>query len=283
METKMNSGRIRLPEMIFGTLVLFLILGFIVRYWMEQALTVVDYVYLTVGALSTWLFFINLGGATVFNSRSKHTPDNTQIESVISGIAMFALVALFCLGMVVMIFPSNIKGMPQEEADAINGRLFIFFLLDVILFVFVAIAMNIWSKCIVPEGYLVLMDTKVLYPGQKYRIWPWMSYSDQVVKAEFQVKAQPIETQCKNDTINILAATFMRVDIEKAKNQGITNIDLSALFNEAENSLILLIKKQTRSITVSELFKGVLNPEKLIVAGVPVIWEGKVQVSSVPA
>lgn len=283
METKINSGRIRLPLMNFGTLIIVVILGFVSRKLIEQPMTALDYAYLIVGAVSVWLFFMNFSDATVFNRRVKHVPDNTKIESVISCIAMFALFGLVCLGMVVMLLPSNFTGAPQTNPDAINGMLLTFFLIDAILLIFIAIAMNIWSKCIVADGYLVLIDTKVLYPGQKYRIWPWMSYNDQVVKAEFPVKTQPIETQCKNDVINIQAASSMKVDIEEAKKRGITNINLSALLEEAENSLDRLIQNQARSITVSELFKGALNPEKLIVAGVPVVWEGRVQVSSVPA
>ncbi len=262
-----------------------LVFGLIFRGMFKAEINVTDYVYMVVGIASTLVFFLNLERATV-PLRFNHMQDigDGSNETMLSIIGFVSFLGLLFAGLSLLSIPLNITGLPPEAyAIPVQKTMSYVFIADILCLVGAMICMNAWSKYIVKEGCFVLTGEKVLYPGDRYRIWQWEDHMPQAVPEKFSVEMDSLEILSKNEEkpVDVEIITSAKVDIGKAKKLGITNIDLPIVRRDAETKLSLAIKKQASSIAFADLFRGVLTPEEMIIAGVPIIWDGKVRVSSV--
>lgn len=272
------SSKLKMPILLFGSLAMFFLLGYSFRYLINAPMGIIDHVYLIAGALGVWLFLMNF--STIFG-RSDHSRKLSKMENMISDIGILEIMVLLMTSMLLLAMPPSIEGISPEATANIQRSVFYIFVFNGIFAIYALVCMNIWSKYEVAEEHLVLMGSKVLYPGEQYRMWPFVNYKDKVIKAESLVKTEAVELRCKNDMVTAKFASFMKINIEEAKKREITNLDLENLSQEAKNSLVDLIKNQASSINVSQLLKGELISKKLDIAGVPIIWEGRIQASTV--
>ena len=231
----------------------------------------INHLYLLTGGFSFWLVLSIFGSGQFLRDHNRKT---NWYKDVISFAGYFACFGLFLMA-TVLIMP--IENFPPEAI----ARVSFLFKIDIMLLLYIfACIIFVWSKYIVKDETFVILDGKILYPGQKYEILPFLSYKVSVMKKSFPLSIDALELVCKNDRLRATVSLSMEFDIEEAKRQEISIYDFSTFYEEAKNCLIGLVQKRAELMNVSEVIEGSMESEKLNIAGFPVIWDGNIQVST---
>jgi len=72
----------------------------------------------------------------------------------------------------------------------------------------------------------------------------------------------------------------MKIDIDEAKKQGISSMNFVELAFGAREALRNIVNRRAETQTIGQLIKGSQENEKITVAGVPVLIEGKIKIST---
>ncbi len=254
----------------FIYLILFLVVIYVMQYYLfGLKFGQINHLYLLTGGFSFWLV-LNIFGSGQF--LRDHNRKTNWYKDVISFAGYFACFGSFLMA-TVLILP--LENLPPEAI----ARVSFLFKIDIILLLYIfACIIFVWSKYVVKDETFVILDGKILYPGQKYEILPFLGYKVSVMKKSFPLSIDALELVCKNDRLRATISSSMAFDIEEAKSRKISAYDFSAFYIEAKECLGSLIQKRAELMNISEVINGNMEPEKLNIAGFPVIWDGNIQV-----
>jgi hypothetical protein len=145
----------------------------------------------------------------------------------------------------------------------------------------------IWSHYQVAEETIVVLDGRILYPGTRFRLWPW---SPSTEKFDQWVRVPPtrMELNFTDGTFEVRVYTAAFLAISTAQERGTSHLDPYAFIREVKDWVLELILEEARLQTLGEFMatfkaregRGALGTWRTI-RGVPVCWTGQAEVALV--
>lgn len=131
-----------------------------------------------------------------------------------------------------------------------------------------------------PDGKITLINNKIYWPGTKISLRPWLRY-DLKIYDKFVPIYEQSSIACKDVLITVGVCANAQIDIDGARKRSIAFIDFKSLIKGIREKVISQFTEDAKNKTVRGLFLGKSQPRSFDVAGVPVIWDGAVEITTV--
>lgn len=132
-------------------------------------------------------------------------------------------------------------------------------------------AFFVWNRYTVSENALMLIDGKLLYPGENYITWPFLTYEFKAVKQDILVEEYtPIN--CTDGKFNLKLKTIVKLNVKEAKKLRIASLDYQKIVQKVEETIPLIIRNRAQKMTLGELL-NYREEYPMLLYGFPLIWE----------
>lgn len=198
--------------------------------------------------------------------------------SLLDTLYIFSGVALILFLILVLVF-SVIS--PNSISDNSVSKIRFFELLMWLITAFIAAWTTFGrSSFIVPISAIALIDNKIRWPGTEISLYPWLNY-DVTVGSDLVYVNEDIRVDCRDGALSAEVRAVVQINIDEARERGVTSIDFNALRDEVSKNVPAYFTEGAKEKTVRELLTGKSSAKNFDAAGIPVFWNGKLEITAV--
>lgn len=292
-------NRVGVPVVHMVALFLFLSIGYLIHFFlMLNPPERINHYYFLTGGFGVWLNYIMMSSSFIRERKShvskkwlekKNNFFKRIGEIARNTVSFFGVLALFgaFLGGMMLITVSNITFLhpgatPEEieQAVGVQQRVEFMFKLDVIFICFgVLCVIFIWSQFQVKDKNIVILNNKLFYPRERYRMWPFMYYADgRVIDEEIEIMPKSLLLRCKDVEFKTTVEVPIRLEIDQARQERLRNLNYLAFTKELKEWLSDLVQEQALQMTGGEMLKGKMKLAKTKISNFPITWNGDIHI-----
>ncbi|MEX1063993.1 MAG: hypothetical protein WED06_01490 [Candidatus Paceibacterota bacterium] len=176
-------------------------------------------------------------------------------------------------GFCVVIMPVlRISNMPVEHEQIIINLMlgsFAYFLLSVLL---------IWTPCRARKNCLAVVDKKILYPEEKFWIWPFFEYDIQEIKQQTIFSFEDLWLNCQDMSVKVIANGRVSVPFEEIMHSKIRLCNVPIFTENLHEQIRRVLESAANNMTVADMVEGGFKAKQFIVASLPVYWDGTINI-----
>jgi hypothetical protein len=263
--------RVLKPTAFLFLLGLFLGLGHLITLCVKGSGMEYDKFQASIAGIGAFLFllYFSLDLFSVTHHRRERWQNKVASVFGVISILIGGLYSVLSLGLM-----TKLELSPGEAVflNPANEILFITSFFTILCFVFM------WTQYVVPFGCIVTINGKVFYPGQTYRLWPFLYYSEvMVIRGKFTTILEVATRGQVPRNITFCFDSFL--DLARAQTEGKKNFyplfvegELYEFFKKIYNNKIIHLSGQ-------QLIDGETDPEKIDIS-FPFTWNGKFTIST---
>lgn len=224
----------RYPIVTFLVSVMFILVAYSVLGGYN--LRLVNYISIALAGLGIWVGFNKMEASVPING---HPREVGWIGEVLSAIGLFAAPVLVFVGMFLV------------TSDFCNKSLLMklyFFSLTYCIVSFLAFDIHF----IVKEKTIVFLEDRVLYPGEKYIMFPMFEYDFLTLSQEVGIETGKIMIECLDAEFEMELFCKVLLDIEKARIAKVSVFDYESFMRDVSKKVVLALQNQAKKMTCAQ-------------------------------
>lgn len=212
---------------------------------------------LLTGVVNTWMGLVGYLYALSRQYRNKHTHRYTNWFAKTASFLGMALSAVQLLFGIVTMFQANSIPMNPENAQSsiqvINLLVLHCINLTSMLCAFI-IWIFLWSQYKVPSNHLIEINGVLYYPGETYRLWPFLNYKAALFEEKFDVDVQLPQLEFANgQKKNVTFSLQGNLILEQMQARGIRSFAKQNFISHMKQDIEVLLRDMAVTITPAQL------------------------------
>lgn len=254
----------RIEWSTFVSLPIFGGLAYFMSWLLDQQIS--NHVLAILGGVITWFLIISL-----FSYRDFLKHDGSWWKSILSGIGVILGYVSLLGGLILMIFAI----MPLSNEVDPDRKFIMLTILGGSVIYCIFSQLFLWSRYVVSDGEIVIVNNKLLYPREKYKLWLLVKYEINKLHEKVNLPSQNLSLNCKDGHFDVVINTSVKLDIDKARLHNVASVvNLRELRQGASDWVARVLTEQSGNMTFGELLKYKPTTQTWI-GGLPIVWAEK--------
>jgi len=209
---------------------------------------------------------IIIGFICIASRDQRIVPSSSFGKAVLSVLgALAGVIAIFTT---MVLFTDSII----DPAPFDRRTLFILQSIDTISFIYFLLCLFfIWNRFIVHEGMVVLRKGQLLYPCTKFTLGVIFREKVEMISTEVDVTMDFL-IPCRNGDFLVSVKSSFTLDVEKAKKENITTINIDEIKKSAKKDMCSKMVQEAKKVTSGTFLRKNIHMTSDR-AGFPIIWE----------
>lgn len=217
--------------------------------------------YSTLGGLGIWLCQIKMTNKSIHGHEKK-------CGWAISALADIAMIFLFLFGMLFILLSVLKQHLTSEMLPIIDNLLILLAALFAI-----GVYNTFYLDCSyeVKRDRLIIIDGKLLSPGEQYVLWPLFRYESCYLYRSVVYPIEKTKIRFKDGDLVLNLIVTVLLDFEAIAQSPITDFDYLAYNEELKRAIVRAVAFQARDQTCGQFLADKIKTAKVSVTGLPVI------------
>lgn len=231
---------------VVGTVCVFLVMFFFPKLVISQAGQETNDIYLLLGAFGVAIFAFIL----FHSGRCHHSVPGlrNKIFSTLGAVAGLIIIvtawALLLAGAVIA---------PELQDSEKLASLIAAYLFSVVYLIFCMA--KIWYRYEVEQGKLVVVNGRVYYPKQQYRLRPWLNNKAEVLETSFDIAVVKLLLQCQDGPVEVDANVRVRLNTLIALETGIIRFNKKEFVSTAQYQVATFLAQQAHGWSIESVVR----------------------------
>lgn len=265
----MGNATLSVRRMHLGTLFLLTIFTF----WLAKMTSMegkeeFDWMYFYLAGFGVWFATVRIIYKTLYGENKIQNNGIIIGESATVVGLLFSCLILFMLSV-------------AKNAPALSFLVEIALKTYILCFVIYVIIFALDIRCQVKDGTIVFLDNRILFPGEKYLLFPLANHQTRIINEKVHLSLGKIMVQCQDAQLEMMVETSVLLEIDKAKHYQIHGFDYRGFIETTKAIINTSLISQAKSLTVGQLLTEKLVPVNETAAGLPFVWNGEMEGSLV--
>ena len=114
---------------------------------------------------------------------------------------------------------------------------------------------KIWYRYEVEQGKLVVVNGRVYYPRQQYRLRPWLDDEAEIIETTFDIAVVKLLLQCQDGPVKVDASVRVRLDTLIALESGITAFNKKEFVSAAQYEMANFLAQQAHGWSIESVVR----------------------------